>query len=105
MLAKHGDQHQEQRLNAMQTPRETALAQHLWHIALAGQQTASMRVIAAEVQHGDAGGGHHLRITHLASRIFVMMNGFQHIVNQIKNGYNLGVHEFSLLAEVWSPST
>ena len=77
MLAKYRKQHQEQRLDAMQSTRKTALAQHFGHVTLAGQQTASMSVIAAEVQHGDDGSGHHLRITHLTLSIFVMMNCFQ----------------------------
>ncbi len=52
--------------------------------------------IASEIQHRHDRGSHYLGIRHLALLIFIVVQGFQHIITQAKNDYNLRVHEFLL---------
>jgi hypothetical protein len=44
------------------------------------------------VQGGHDGGGHDLGIAHLALGSFGMIQGFQHVITQTVNGYDLIVH-------------
>jgi hypothetical protein len=65
-----------------------------------------MSVIAAKIKRSNDRSAHHFSIAHYTLLIFLMMKTFQHIVNQTKNGYNLGVHEFSFLSDwICHPST
>jgi hypothetical protein len=61
--------------------------------------------IAFEIQHRHTGGRHHFGVRHLAMRIFIVLQGFQHIITQTKYNYNLGVHEFLLYSGGWDTST
>jgi hypothetical protein len=61
--------------------------------------------IPFEIQHRNDGGGHHFGIRHPALPIFMVMQGFQHVITQAKNDYNLGVHEFLLYVGGWDTPT
>jgi hypothetical protein len=67
------------------------------------QISARQTEVAFEVQHGYDRSSHHFRISHLALGILVMMQGFEHVITQTKNDYNLGIHEFSFALVVGIP--
>ena len=81
--------------DGVQAAVEAAFAEHPWNVASAAKPFACPLQIAPKVQCCHHGGGHHLRITHLALRIFVMIKRFQHVVAQTINGNNLIVHRSS----------
>jgi len=56
------------------------------------QKAPSQLKVAPKVEGGDDGGGHYFAVGHLALWVFRMMQGFQHIVTQAKDCYNLSVH-------------
>jgi hypothetical protein len=90
----------------MQTTREPALTQHPGYIALAMQEFTGLGIIATKIKGSYDRCAHNFGIAHYTLLVFLMMKPFQHIVNKTKNGYNLGVHEFSFLSDRFChPST
>src|SRR5215207_2893616 len=87
----------------MQSAIEPATAQHIWNIPMFTQILTGQTKVPFEVQHRHNGGRHDLGIRHLALGIFMMLQGFEHVITQTKNDYNLGVHEFLLYVEVGIP--
>jgi hypothetical protein len=79
----------------MQTAIEATFAQHLGNVALFFQKPTGVFEVPRMAEGGYDGSGHDFRIAHLALWIFVMSQGFEHIVTQAKDCYNLVVHVFS----------
>ena len=100
------EQGQEEWFDPMQATRKATFAQHPGHVTLAQQKAARLAEITAEIQRSNQCGCHYFSIAHLALAIFMMMKGFQYIVTQTKNGYNLGIHEYaSLVGRFGRPPT
>jgi len=96
MPPQTGKQREEQLGNPVQSAVETAAAQHVWNVTMLTQILTGQTKIASEIQHRHDRGSHYLGIRHLALLIFIVVQGFQHIITQAKNDYNLRVHEFLL---------
>ena len=87
----------------MESAIETAATHHVWNVTMFTQILARQTEIPLEVQHRHDGGGHHFGIRHLTLAIFMVLQGFEHIITQAKYDYNLRVHEFFLYVEVGIP--
>src|SRR5258705_588422 len=80
----------------MQPTIETAAAQHIWNVPMLTHILTGQTKVSFEIQHRYDRRSHHFRICHLALHIFTVLQGFEHVIAQTKNDYNLRVHEFLL---------
>jgi hypothetical protein len=96
-------QRQEQLGHPMQSAIETAAAHPVRNVTMFTQILTGQTKISFERQHRHNGGRHDFSVRDLALLIFSVAQGFQHIITQTKNDYNLGVHEFLLYVEVEIP--
>jgi hypothetical protein len=78
----------------VQSPIETALAQHRGNHAIGLQRFARRLEVPTEEHDGRDGSGHHFGIAHRALDIFRMMQPVEQVVTQAINRYNTVVHGF-----------
>jgi hypothetical protein len=69
----------------------TSSTDHIRHIPIFTHKLARQSEIASEEQYRYDGGNHHIRIFHLALRIFMLVQRLQKIIAQAKYCHNLSV--------------
>jgi hypothetical protein len=91
-LTQQVEQGQEQICDPMPSTIEATFPQHMGNIAIFLQVMPRLLKVPAEVQYSHDRRSHYFGVADLALWVFVMAQGFQHVVTKAKDCDNLGVH-------------
>ena len=86
------EQLSQSRLDGVQTPIESTLAQHGRDVCRRIEQASCGFEIAAEVERGDERGGHHLGVGHQTLWIVTMPRRSEEVVTEAVESYDCVVH-------------
>jgi hypothetical protein len=89
----------------MKSSTKAALAHHVRDVAVLSEHGASAFMVPSKEYRGHQGGRHDCCIVHLTLAVFLMMQGFQHIVTEAERRDNFVVHGLLSLGDEMAVSS